>query len=130
MTRFERIRLNPVTDADGDAVVYSPVISGRIVSVTYTKDTTAPFADGVDLNLVGNDTGLVVWSEDDVNAGKAVYPLAAAVSTAGAALEYATGFAQGVPVAIAGERLKLTIGAGGASKTGTFDIVIEGVCLS
>lgn len=42
----------------------------------------------------------------------------------------ADGFAQCVPIATAGERLKLTVDAGGASKTGTFDIVIEGVCLS
>lgn len=130
MARFERITLTPVTDAEGDAVVYSPQINGRIVSVGYTKIATVGFTDGVDFDLEGETSGIVIWSEDDVNASKTIYPLAEAATTAGVALEYADGFAQCVPIATAGERLKLTVGAGGASKTGTFEIVIEGVCLS
>lgn len=130
MARFARITLVPVTDAEGDAVVYTPQINGRIVSVRYTKATSNGYTDGVDFDLEGETSGLVVWSEDDVNASKTIYPLAEAATTAGAALEYASGFAQCVPIATAGERLKLTVDAGGASKTGTFDILIEGVCLS
>lgn len=130
MARFARITLVPVTDAEGDAVVYTPQINGRIVSVRYTKAASNGYTDGVDFDLEGETSGLVVWSEDDVNASKTIYPLTEAVTTAGVALEYADGFAQCVPIATAGERLKLTVGAGGASKTGTFEIVIEGVCLS
>lgn len=130
MARFARLTLIPVTDANGDAVVYSPQINGRIVSIRYTKAASNGYTDGVDFNLEGETSGLVVWSEDDVNASKTIYPLAEAATTAGVALEYADGFAQCVPIATAGERLKLTVDAGGASKTGTFDIVIEGVCLS
>lgn len=130
MARFARITLVPVTDANGDAVVYSPQINGRIVSVRYTKAASNGYTDGVDFDLEGETSGLVVWSEDDVNASKTIYPLAEAATTAGVALEYADGFAQCVPIATAGELLKLTVDAGGASKTGTFDILIEGVCLS
>ena len=130
MARFARLTLIPVTDANGDAVVYSPQINGRIVSVQYTKPTSNGYTDGVDFDLEGENSGIVIWSEDDVNASKTIYPLAEAATTAGVALEYASGFAQCVPIATAGERLKLTVDAGGASKTGTFDIVIEGVCLS
>lgn len=130
MARFALITLVPVTDAEGDAVVYTPQINGRIVSVRYTKAASNGYTDGVDFDLEGETSGLVVWSEDDVNASKTIYPLAEATTTAGVALEYADGFAQCVPIATAGERLKLTVGAGGASKTGTFEIVIEGVCLS
>ena len=130
MARFARLTLIPVTDANGDAVVYSPQINGRIVSIRYTKAASNGYTDGVDFDLEGETSGLVVWSEDDVNASKTIYPLAEAATTAGVALEYADGFAQCVPIATAGERLKLTVDAGGASKTGTFDIVIEGVCLS
>lgn len=130
MARFARITLVPVTDAEGDAVVYTPQINGQIVSVQYTKAASNGYTDGVDFDLEGETSGLVIWSEDDVNASKTIYPLAAAATTAGVALEYADGFAQCVPIATAGERVKLTVGAGGASKTGTFEIVIEGVCLS
>ena len=130
MARFARLTLVPVTDANGDAVVYSPQINGRIVSIRYTKAASNGYTDGVDFDLEGETSGLVVWSEDDVNASKTIYPLAEAATTAGVALEYADGFAQCVPIATAGERLKLTVDAGGASKTGTFDILIEGVCLS
>ena len=130
MARFARITLVPVTDAEGDAVVYTPQINGRIVSVRYTKAASNGYTDGVDFDLEGETSGLVVWSEDDDNASKTIYPLAEAATTAGVALEYADGFAQCVPIATAGEWLKLTVGAGGASKTGTFEIVIEGVCLS
>jgi hypothetical protein len=130
MARFERITLTPVTDSSSDAVVYTPQINGRIVSVRYIKAASNGYTDGVDFDLEGETSGLVVWSEDDVNASKTIYPLAEAATTAGVALEYADGFAQCVPIATSGERLKLTVGAGGALTTGTFEIVIEGVCLS
>lgn len=115
----------PLTcDASGDGTLYSPPLSGEIVSLRYVK---IDFANGVDFACTLETTGEAVWSESDVNASATRHPRAATHSTAGAAALYASG---GVAVlnkiAAGGDRLKIIIAQGGVSTTGTLHVTIDG----
>lgn len=115
----------PITvDESGDATVYTPNLSGELISIRYVKDD---FADGVDFVVTTEDSGETVWSEESVNASATRYPRAATHSTAGAAALYASG---GVAVldriAIAGERLKVVVADGGNATSGTLHFTVNG----
>jgi hypothetical protein len=111
-------------DADGDAEVYSPVLSGKIVSLRYLK---TDFADGVDFVVTTEDSGETVWSEENVNASATRHPRAATHSTAGAAALYAAGgTAVNDKIAVSQERIKIVVANGGVSKTGALHITIDG----
>lgn len=115
----------PITvNSDGDAEVYSPVIRGKLVSIRYIK---TDFADGVDFVLTGETSGQTIWSEEAVNASATRYPRAPTHSTAGVAALYASGGeAVNDMIALADERIKIVVGDGGDTKTGTLHIVIDG----
>lgn len=110
-----------VTGTAGAVVDYIPAagtqtLSGRLVNILYTK---VDFADGVDFAIVSERTGQSLWTEENVNASKTVAPLQAAIGTDGVALAgvYA-------PIVLCEDRVKLTITAGGATKTGTFTVIM------
>jgi hypothetical protein len=110
-------------DASGDATVYSPYLSGSVVSVRYVKDD---YANGVDFVLSAEATGEIIWDEDDVNASATRAPRAATHSTAGVAALYAgSGTAVNGRVALAHDRIKFVIAAGGVSTGGTFHVTLE-----
>ena len=115
----------PVTvDESGDAEVFSPVLSGKIVSIRYVK---TDYADGVDFAITSEATGAAIWTEDDVNASATRHPRAATHSTAGAASLYAAGgTAVNDMIALSQDRLKIVISDGGEETTGTFHITIDG----
>ena len=115
----------PITvNSVGDAEVYSPVIRGKLVSIRYVK---TDFADGVDFVLTGETSGQTIWSEEAVNASATRYPRAPTHSTAGVAALYASGGeAVNDMIALADERIKIVVGDGGDTKTGTLHIVIDG----
>jgi hypothetical protein len=111
-------------DASGDATAYSPVIYGSLVSFRYVK---TDYANGVDFTITGETSGETLWTESDVNASATRYPRAATHSTAGVASLYAAaGEAVNGRIALAGERVKIIVGSGGVSKTGTFHITVDG----
>lgn len=115
----------PITvDASGDAVVYTPVIFGHLVSIRYVKDD---FADGVDFTCVLEDSGATVWSQESVNASATVRPRAATHSVAGAAALYASGGEAVLDrIAISGERIEITVADGGNATSGTLHFTIDG----
>lgn len=113
------------TAADGSGVGYTPVINGRIQSVRYVKAVSGGFSDGVDVDVTGDVTGIVLWDEDNVNASATRAPRQATHSTAGVAALYAGGGAAVLDhVWIAGERVKIAVANGGDTKTGTFYVTI------
>lgn len=122
MSYAERHTVSVTTIADGSATAYSPVITGRIHSVTYTK---TDFTDGVDFTITLEATGQTVWTQSNVNATATVAPRIATTDTGGAASLYA---AAGEPVedylVAANDRVKIVIAAGGDTKTGTFTIIV------
>jgi len=110
------------TAADGTATGYTPVVSGRVWSITYAK---TDFAAGVDFTITAERAGETLWTEADVNASKTVLPRAATHSTAGVAALYAAGGAAVLePFVVANDRVKIAVAQGGASKVGTFYVTV------
>lgn len=118
----QRIEVNVTTDENGDAEVYSEVVSGPIHRVHYVKDD---FAAGVDFDVTLEASGEVVWDEDNVDASKTIAPRRALHSTAGAAALYAAGGEAVLgPVIAASERIKVVVANGGNAKKGKFIFVV------
>lgn len=112
-----------LTDGSGDATVYSPYISGTIVSIAYVK---TDYTDGVDFAITVDGTGQGIWSESNVNAAVVKYPRAATHSVAGVASLYAgSGTAVNGRIGISRDRVKIVIAQGGAAHTGAFHIVVD-----
>lgn len=125
MSYAHRQTIAVTTDGSGDATVYSEVATGEIHSVTYTKDATTPFSDGVDFTITLEATGENVWTDTDINATETVYPRAAVHSAAGAAVTYDGTRPIYEGIVMANDRVKIVIGSGGATKLGSFSVVVS-----
>lgn len=125
MSYAEKHIVEPTTNASGVATGYTPVITGRIISIQYLKDGTIPFTDGVDFTIKTEDSGQNLWVELNVNASKTVAPRQPTHDTAGVASLYA---AAGEPVEdyiyAAQERISIGIAQGGDSKKGKFIVIV------
>ena len=110
------------TDASGDSTDYTPVVTGRILAIIYTK---IDFAAGVDFTVTTEDTLQNVWVESNVNATATVSPRQPTHDTVGAASLYAAA-GEGVEGYIwAGkERIKIVTAQGGNVLTGTFKVIV------
>lgn len=119
----------PVTvDSDGDAETYSPVLSGKLISIRYVKPGSGGFAgDDLAFTITSEASGATLWAEEDVTASATRYPRTATHSTAGAAALYADA---GQPVldavALSQDRVKFVIAGAGDETTGTFHLTIDG----
>lgn len=121
---LRRFVVTATTDASGDAEVYSPYLSGKLVSITYVK---TDYDDGVDFAITAEATGETLWAEDDVNATATRYPRAPTHSTAGVAAVYAAGgTAVNDKPTLGRDRVKIVVASGGDTKTGAFHITIDG----
>lgn len=112
------------TDGSGDAEVYSPVLSGKLLSIRYLKDS---FDDGVDFDITTEDSGQTLWAEDDVNASATRRPRGGTQGTDGADALFAA-LGEGVLdlIEIAQERIKVVVASGGDTASGSFHIVVDG----
>jgi hypothetical protein len=121
---MKRYTVSVTTAADGTAVAYSPRrISGKVHQIEYVKND---FATGVDFTIEGEATGIDLWVESNVDASTSRAPRQATHSTAGVASLYASGgTAVQAPVALANDRVKITIAQGGNVKTGVFHILVD-----
>lgn len=115
------------TDESGDAVVHSGAVNGQIIAIIYEKATTNGFSDGVDFNVETEALEQEVWSEEDVNASKAVYPLVGSHNTDGEVILVDESDAVYQRISAIDERVKFTVANGGDTKSGTFYLVVEGV---
>ena len=114
--------VDATTNASGAATVYTSVIQhGQVVSISYLKDGTTPFDNGVDFTVTLEATGQAVWTGTDVNATTTVYPLAAATKTDGTASTLSE-----VPIVAVGERAKIVVAQGGNVKLGRFIVKVGG----
>lgn len=122
MSYAQRLVVAVTTASDGSATAYSPVVTGLLSQIRYVKTS---FADGVDFTITAEATGETLWQQSDVNASATVAPRQATHGTDGAASLYAaTGEAVRAPIALANDRVKIVIAAGGSVTTGTFHLVI------
>lgn len=117
MANPRRLAVAITTASDGSATAYTENVTGRVVSIQYVKSN---FADGVDVTVTGEETGLAVWTGTNVNASVTVYPVAPTVVLAGTASTLTE-----VPVVLVNERVQFVIAAGGNATTGTFYVVVE-----
>lgn len=121
MSYAQTVSVEVTTNGDGDATAYSPHLTGLISQIRYVK---TDFANGVDFDVTVNETGQVVWDQDDVNDSATVAPRQAAHTTAGVAATYDGTYPVLEPIAVANARIKIVVGSGGATKTGTFHITV------
>lgn len=124
---MRRVTVSVTTAADGTATAYSHRgVRGEIMQCEYVKHGSTPFDDGVDFTIEGEATGVDIWVQSNVNASAVVAPRQAQHSTAGVASLYAAGgTAVQVPVALANDRIKVGIAAGGNAKLGTFHFLVR-----
>lgn len=116
----------PVTTDDagyGEGLAYSPILSGKLVSIRYVKDD---FADGVDFNITSENTGETLWAESNVNASATRHPRAATQTTAGAVADYdASNHGVLAKIMLSQDRVKIAIDEGGDEKSGVFHITVD-----
>lgn len=123
MSYARRLTVSVTTAADGSATAYSQHIDfGLLSQIRYVK---TDFASGVDFTITSEATGETLWAEENVNADATRAPRQATHSTAGAALLYASGgTAVADKIAIANDRIKIVIAAGGDTKAGAFHFLL------
>jgi hypothetical protein len=120
---MRRFKVPVTVAADGSATAYTPRVAGLLNSIHYVK---TDFADGVDFTITSEATGETLWAEMNINASTVRNPRAATHTYAGvAALYAAAGTAVQDKIALASDRIKIVIAAGGVSKTGTFHFLID-----
>lgn len=118
----QRHTVSVTTASDGSATAYSPVVTGLLSQIRYVK---TDFTDGVDFTITTEATGETLWTELNVNASATKAPRQPTHGTDGVASLYAAGgVAVQAPIALANDRVKIVIASGGATKIGTFHIVL------
>jgi len=123
MSYAQRLVVPVTTAADGSATAYSEVLTGKLSQIRYVK---TDFDNGVGFTITAEATGETLWAEAAVNASATRAPRQATHSTAGvAALYAAAGTAVNDKIALANDRVKIVIAAGGNVKSGVFHVVLE-----
>ena len=118
----ERYAVTITTSAGGVGIGYTPVITGKIISIRYVK---TDYVAGVDFTITAEATGETIWTQLDVNASATVAPRQATHDTAGvAALYAAAGAAVRDDIVLADDRVKIEIAAGGDPKVGIFHVIV------
>jgi hypothetical protein len=122
MSYVQRVSIPLTTDAAGAATAYSETVTGRILQVRYVK---TDFANGVDFVVTSEATGEIIWDEDNVNADATRAPRQATHDTVGVASVYAAGGAAvNDYIAVANDRIKVVVAAGGDTKTGVVYVLL------
>lgn len=126
MSHAERHVVSLTTDASGDAVGYTPVVTGRIQTIVYTANGSTPFDNTADFTITVESTAEAVLSASNVSAGFTKAPRQATHDVAGAASLYAAG---GEPVeghiVVARDRIKIVVAQGGDTKIGQFAVILN-----
>lgn len=123
MSFAQRVAVTVTTAADGSATAYSDVLTGKLSQIRYVK---TDFANGSTFTITAEATGETLWSESNVDASATRAPRQATHSVLGAAALYAAaGAAVNDQIALALDRIKIVIAAGGATKTGVFHFILE-----
>lgn len=121
----ERHQVTVTTDASGDGTGYTPVLTGQILAIIYTKPGSGNYANGVDFAITLESTGQNLWTESNVNASKTVSPRQATHGADGVAALYAAGGSAVLgPIVAAQERVRVVVAQGGDTKVGTFTVVV------
>ena len=128
---LSRIRLNVTCTASGATVDSEPIQSGLLYAIRYTRASASGYATGATCDF----TAVALASAPDIavthdllkftgtSASQILYPRREMQTTAGAS----AGAMGGAMIPLVGDRIRVTIGTGGASGKGTFDVLIDGM---
>lgn len=120
MSYIQRHVVSVTTATSGVATEYTPVITGRVVSIIYTKATAAvAFASTADFTITLKETSQTLWSGSNVNASAEKVPARQVTTTTGAAV---TGVYE--QFYAANDKVKIAIAQGGNTKQGTFTVIV------
>ena len=122
MPYAERHVVAVTTATDGTGTAYSPVVSGRVMTVRYLRGTLATTAA---ITISAEATGEALCSE--VFATDATrYPRVPTHTGSGGVVLFGSTVSYGVlePMVVAEDRLKVVVGSGGDSMSGTIHFVI------
>lgn len=112
-------------DENGDAEVYSPVLSGVLESIRYVKPGSGNYTNGVDFAITSENTGATLWAENNVNASATRLPRFALDDATGADALFAdAGQTVLGRLALDSDRVKIVISSA-VSGTGTFHITVD-----
>lgn len=114
------------TNGSGDATVYSVPTFGTVVAVRYVPDGSTPLDSAASLTITDNGTGLQVLAVSTLGGGgRDFWPRAFTMTTTGTNATYdgTRNVLDMVPVAGA---IKVVIAGGGATKSGTVYIFVQG----
>lgn len=100
----------------------TPIINGRVLAIHYVK---GDYANGVDIDIDTSVLSTVLYSADDVNASVSVYPRVQVTNTGGTGLTYDGTRTVNEPIPVANETVDIAVAQAGASKTGTFHVIVE-----
>jgi hypothetical protein len=125
-----RFTLALTTAADGTGTGYIGPIDpsgnvqaidfGWVSSIRYVKPGSGSYSDGSTITITGETTGIGILTITGMNASATNYPR----SLSHANTDGAAGTDPREPIVIASERIKVVISGGGATKTGTFYVVL------
>ncbi len=123
MSYAERHTLTVTTDSNGDATVYSPVVTGRVLSIRYVK---TDYAAGVDFTITADVSAEGLWTETNRDSSETVAPRMPTQDAVGGDLFYEAANSEAVidHIVLANDRVKIVVANGGDTKVGTFHIII------
>lgn len=115
------------TDGSGNATVYSPPTFGTIAAIRYVPDGSTPLASASTLAITDNGTGLQVLSISTLGlASRDFWPRAFTMGTTGTVALYAAGGLNVLDLVPIAGAVKIVIASGGATRSGTFYIYVQG----
>lgn len=116
---FHKITAAIVTDGSGDATVYlGSKIRGMVLTIKYLPGT---IATGADLVITGETSGIPILTEANLGTSNVFrYPRA----PHNAVSDGAAGTTGTELIPIIGERIKVVVDEGGATKTGSIEVYI------
>lgn len=116
-------RITVLTDASGNATVYSDAFSGVVLGIKVTRGTLTSGA--VDVTVTVDGTAQPVVTLTNIAADTWIYPRVPVQDEAGAnALFAAGGTSLREPVPVSADRLKFVVAQGGNALTGSIDVLI------
>lgn len=124
---MQRHVVSVTTDASGDVTAYTgAAVDGEVLSIRYVPHASTPLDTGGDITITGEDSGTAVVTITNIGVSAVTYaPRQATHTVAAAASLYAGGgLAVNDRIAIAGERIKVVVAAGGNAKLGKFHITV------
>ena len=123
MSYAERHVLTVTTDSNGDATAYTPVVTGRVMSIRYVK---TDYAVGVDFTITAEASGEGLWTETNRDSSETVAPRMPLHDAVGGGRFYEAADSEPVVdhIVLANDRVEVVVANGGDTKVGTFHIII------